>query len=172
MTKPKKSASGGIRLVSDIMDRCKYDDITGCYIWAGCVGQGSARANYGGNNIPVPGLLYPLRYNEKVPAGSRYHAYCGNNLCMKHRRLVSLSEGGAAASPAVDRFKYRMAVRSTKLKGSKISQEAVDKIRNAGKGNVESTARELGIALGTARSIACGGSRAPIAVPSVFSWRP
>lgn len=162
-------AGTGIKKVSDIMDRCKINE-AGCWVWAWCVSQGSARANIGGKNKTVPGILYSLRYGERVPNGMRYHAYCGDRLCMRHRKLVSISEAVAAA-PARDMLKKRMAIKATKALKSNIPQEAVDRIRAAGKGNVERTARELGICLGTARAIACGDSRAPIG-SSVFEWRP
>ena len=41
---------GGIRSVDDIKDRCRVDDVTGCWIWAGALVHGKAP------RVWVPGL--------------------------------------------------------------------------------------------------------------------
>ncbi len=160
----------GIRNMNDVRQRCRINE-AGCWIWAGCVNQGSARATVQGKARTMAGVLYEMKHGKSIPKGHRYHAYCGDNLCMLHRKLVSMSDA-VKSSPPANPLAKRMKIVATKMATRTIPQEAVDALRAAGKGNVERTARELGINVGSARSIASGHSRAPIAESSVWAWRP
>lgn len=161
----------GIHSLEDVRLRCRINE-AGCWIWAAAVSYGSARATVKKKNRTMPGVLYELKHGGKsVPQGMRYHAYCGDNLCMRHRKLVPFSEAVSATPPANPMAK-RLKIVATKTAIRTISQEAVDAIRAAGKGNVHKVAAEYGVNLGSARAIASGRSRAPIQSSSVFAWRP
>lgn len=164
MTRP------GIKSLEDVRQRCRVNE-AGCWIWAQAVSCGSARATVGGRNRTLPGVLYELKHKKPVPAGMRYHAYCGESLCMLHRKLVPISVAVAAAPPA-DPLAKRLKIVAKKRMTATIPQAAVDALRAAGKGNVHRVAAEHGVNLGSARAIAAGHSRAPIGGSSVFAWRP
>jgi hypothetical protein len=161
----------GIKTLRDVRERCRINE-AGCWIWAGMVSCGSARATFARKQRTMAGVLYEIKHKgEKVPLGMRYHAHCGDNLCMLHRKLVTLSEACLATPPA-DPIARRLKIVATKRPTLTIPQKVVDAIRAAGKGNIHKTAREHGVNVGTARGIASGHKRAPISSSSVFAWRP
>lgn len=159
----------GISKLSDVRDRCYIDD-NGCWIWKGSVYAGTARAWYPAFRavLPLAGILYHMRFGERVPPGTVYHATCGNRMCMKHREVVSKSTASRLSPPA-DMTSKSAAISATMRRKSKFTQEQIAELKAAPYGERKRTAERLGIKYRSAlRLIAREGVRNS----SVFAWRP
>lgn len=100
--KPELRDNGGVRNIDDIKDRCRIDDITGCWNWAlGCDGNGRP-------SVWLPALqtrtsmgvaICVLTTGERPPPGVVWHVTCRNMLCANpaHRKVGNRSTQMLAA---------------------------------------------------------------------------
>jgi len=127
----------GIHALDDLRDRCRVDDITGCWTWAGATTQSGSPSMW----IPaldrvgsLGTLLSILTTGERPRKGACWMPMCGNRLCTRphpeHRALGTPSALQKLNRPTLPPL-HRARVARARLRWSKhYSPELADEIRN------------------------------------------
>lgn len=170
----------GVHDIDDLQGRCRVDEITGCWTWAGglnSTGQPSMRIPaLGGKSGGVGSLLSAL---IGPPGRGRFWiSHCGNQLCCnptpRHRWPGTRSKQMRTASPTRT-LEQRARIAQGRKTHSRVTEADVDDIRS-GRISSREAADRLGITTSYAWAIRVGKSRAFCAAPapgaSVFTWRP
>lgn len=167
----------GIRTLADLLDRCRVDEETGCWLWAGAMSKGVPRiwSSLLGKTVTGGRLAWQLAHGEEPPTGMTVYR---DQLCAA--RCVNpehLKEGTKAESGAALRA-------SGKLRGD--PRRAAQCLRNGmrqSKGSPQlralilasdepatHLAPKLGLSHTTISLVRQGKRWAGLAGSSVFSW--
>ena len=184
MTFPKGTYLGGVRTLEDLRGRCRIDDETGCWMWAGgasgkqprvwCFDPTAGKFK----SIPAARAAWILGGDSPVAGRVVYHARCTNWLCVNpaHLAVGTKAEEGAHlrkhGTLRGDPARSAANAASVRRHRSKLTPELVREIRASTEKGV-SIASRLGIAHGIVSNVRLGKiwrDGAPGA--SVFSWRP
>lgn len=172
---------GGIRSITDLKNRCRIDDETGCWNWMG----GKTKGKYPKISMKIHGVNHAfsgvkvamlLSGHEVGDGMTVFHYKCTSNGCLNpgHLKVGTFKDkwahikdaGYLRGSPSRSASNKAVAMKRCKV------VEHMDLILNSDKTNTE-LAKELGLHRTTicnARKNLAGSSQ--IANASVFTWRP
>lgn len=167
---------GGVRDLEDLRERCRVDDITGCWHW------GLANSGNGAPSLWIPELRRRLSLGGAVgflstgkdPKGQIWHVTCDTPNCGNpaHRsrgtKSSQMLRSNALRDPVV-----RARITKTIREGSKLSEAECEAIRNDPR-KLADIAADYGIHLSYVSVIRRGIARKPLAVKnaSAFHWSP
>lgn len=125
----------GVRTIDDLRDRCRVDEASGCWHWAGAVngdGQPSLWLPVARKRMTLGRAIGWLKTGAEPAAGAVWFCTCSTKHCAnpKHRRKGTKSDAMLAAgltkSPLT---RARMA--EARRKRGKLTPEAVEDIRTS-----------------------------------------
>lgn len=181
MSIAKGTYMGGIRSISDLRDRCRIDEVTGCWHWSQCVDNGAPKLWFtdahgqtsmrgrraalsllNGERLPKEMVAYPTRGCESSDCVNPDHACAGSRVkagkaLAKSGRIKGLPSKTAAS-------------RKTCAKLRKLTDEMVAEIRSSDE-SIVTLAKKFGVAQNTVWMCRAGRSYKPPGA-SVFTWRP
>lgn len=172
---------GGIRSLSDLKDRCRVCDETGCWLWAQCMTNGAPKVwltdKQGTTSMRGRRAAISLLNGERLPSNLTTFpaACCKSSECVnpEHVRVGDRKKAGAALAKS-GRLKgvptKTIAAKKTAAKLRKLTDEAVADIRSSGDSLAVLSARH-GVAQNTIWVCRIGRSYKQ-AGASAFTWRP
>lgn len=173
MNNPKKRQDG-IRTVDDLKARCKVNDETGCWMWAGARHHGSARVWLPGIGAQaIPFALHYLRTGTRPEKGAMLVPICGNTDCANpaHRKLGNRSVLQSTLRPKLDPLHKARIGKSKRAISPIYSPEAhADILASNEPGDV--LAKRWGMHKTHIGRIKRGEAWALTREASVFAWRP
>lgn len=161
--------SSGVRSFSDMLDRCRIDGETNCWVWSGGLHV---------SGVPIvhmpPGVMGPEKASMSarracwILSGRRvrqgqavYLAHCGNIRCINPQHCA-VGKPGDAQRAAAKRGVFTTAERKAQIQRLNAEQAApIEKVRAAeaelaeGKGTVE-VARAVGLSIDIVQRVARG----------------
>jgi hypothetical protein len=164
----------GVESFKDLKDRCRIDDITGCWVWAQSVYLGLAKFWYAPARRTMS-ITNVMRYlmPTQPPQGQHWYAACGNVLCCNpaHRKLGTLSTLMKTVSPTRRSPSTVAKIGKTKrARSPHYTPEKAKAIRES-----TETSRVLGERYGLSKTMICRirlGNRWADQGSSAFTWRP
>jgi hypothetical protein len=126
---PRPKRADGVRTLADIRDRCRIDELTGCWTWTGAVsgnGLGSLWYPALGRVLAISTAIYHLRHGKEKARGTVYRPVCGGKMCANPAHY-KLGPHGCQVPRGIKRSALtRAKISATKLaaKASKLSAEA------------------------------------------------
>lgn len=194
MTDPRKKRTDGVRTLADIKDRCRVDEITGCWIWALAMSDNGKHASTRTPRIHIPpGVLRPEKYQTSASRAAWllsghelaadqvvWRTCCRDDCCNpQHEMAGTKAEEGAWMSASGHRRgkPWRAVVNHRNFIGQAVSVDVVHQVvASLGAGKLQrEAAAEFGIHIATINKIAQGKhlhQRQGVRGSSAFSWRP
>jgi hypothetical protein len=167
------TALGGIRTIDDIKDRCKVDDITGCWIWAGAMKNTAPRVWLPGiGAASMPMALQVVLHGTKPTAKRMLIPTCGRVDCANpaHRKWGSKAQmfRGLMAEMAPE---HRARMTLGKRSASKVCTPQIAADVCASTEPAQQIADRLGVHVTHVYRIKRGDAWQPqLAASSVFTW--
>lgn len=123
---------GGIRTLLDLRDRCRFDELSDCWIWSGAVTNGSPCMRLPGIGRTVGAgvaICFLVTGNEPEP-GTVWHRTCRTKLCVcpDHRQIGDRKSQMAFSRGVPKPPGVRMRIALTKRATSTVTDEMVDDI--------------------------------------------
>ncbi len=168
----------GVNCIADLKDRCRVDDITGCWHWGGALTQGrppSLRFPPLGNRVLTLGAVIGFfRTGEGPSPGVYWVVTCGTLNCANpaHRKAGDRAfQMGLIAKGKPIKPLHRQRITASRRKGSKLTDEQVADILHTDDRLQDAAARH-GISLTYVSKIRRGEKRVAMVAPgaSVFAW--
>lgn len=134
-----------------MLERCTYDEVTGCLVWQGGVTPaGYGHTSYLGKHDYVHRFVYEDQHGC-IPSGMQVHHLCANRACQnaEHMQLVNSQEHGALSSGQ----------RTRPNNNTKLTQAKARQIRSLAAEGYDRTdiARRFEVAYTTVSGIVNGG---------------
>jgi hypothetical protein len=128
-------------LIDRICARCV--EVGECLEWHGCLsGKGQIYVSFGGTQFLVRRVLWESLHGAP-PNGKMIAAACGNKLCVRHLKAITWSQKNKRDAKQ-RKASHRLNVAAARRKNSKLSDEAVARVRSH-VGGLAALAAELGI---------------------------
>lgn len=164
----------GVRTIDDLMARCRIDDLTGCWLWAGA-NDGNGRPSLWlpvlSRRVSLGVAICVLRTGKAPGKGVVWHCTCTTTNCAnpKHRTAGDRSSQMLAANLQRD-ARTRARIAAGKRAVSRLSDEAAAEIR-ASDEPLHVVAERHSISISHASQIRRGEQRRPLGVrgASVFN---
>lgn len=174
-TAPSRKRQDGIRTLQGIKDRCRVDDITGCWLWADAKHKGTAVVWMPGIGVlSMTAALQALQHGTR-PTGKRMLVpTCGNSSCgnPEHRRWGTRSDLFALVMGRKTPDQLARCTAARRAVSTVCTPELAAEIR-ASDEPVADIAKRIGVHVTHVYRIKRGEAWAPAANgASVFSWRP
>lgn len=173
---------GGIRTVEDLRQRCRVDDITGCWHWSMCMTQGSPRVHFGLNGKQL--VMRGRRAALTIAAGKLLHAshkawardFCHAADCVnpEHARSGTRQQHGAymvRTGRSKTTAKSLSAIRAGRSR-RRLTPDQARLIRQSN-APILALAEQFGVSAYAVWCVRAGKTwREAAANSSVFTWRP
>jgi len=165
----------GIYTMADLKDRCRIDEITGCWIWGGAVYNNIASMWYGPmkTRMSVTGIMRYLMSDTPPPKNLHWYASCGNILCCnpKHRKLGTRATLQKTVLPANISQSHKLAIsKGKRAKSVHYTPEKAAAIRGSDE-TCRVLAERYGLSIGMVHRVKIGDRWADQG-SSAFTWRP
>ena len=164
----------GIHTIADLRDRCRIDDITGCWHWAGALdgkGCGSLWLPALRRRVSLGLAICVLKTGCHPAEGVVWHTVCGTRDCAnpEHRRAGDRSSQMLAAK--IKRTPLQRArIAAGRRQGSRLTEQGAQEIRDSDE-PLRVLAERHGISVAHACNVRNGRQRCHLAAPgsSVFN---
>lgn len=171
---PAGQLSDGIRTVEGLRVRCRVDELTDCWIWAGAQRRGSAVVWMPdlGTSVAMGYAVFYLKHGKPPPRGARYVPTCGRALCGNpaHRRLGDCSELHTLLRPQLTpEHRAHIVISSRRAKGSAYTPDLARRVRVDG-APAHAVAEAHGVPVSLVQRIRRGLPKDTVAMSSVFAW--
>ena len=165
----------GIRSLDDLKDRCRIDEETGCWIWAGAAnadGQATVWVPALRKTTSLGSAISLLTTGRPTRGGLFMRPVCGRKLCAnpEHRQLATQSTAMRAARPTLDPL-HRAKISASMRARSRLKPEDVEAIRASDATDV-ALGERFRVDNTTISNIRCGRTWRDSSGASVFNWRP